>query len=570
MKSIAQFPLMYRSTALALLLIPTLAFAQEEVTDTLEEREIGNKEYVIVKDYKPVLAESWKISDAPEGDTSVSLVLPQTYSFESRRAGTVYDAGTIKAVKIKDEPLQKLYRAYLKAGGGNYGRYTGELYLNTLRSKTGSLGFRASHLSGSPSFKDYGNAAYSNNAAALDGRYFLDHATLDGTVNYSRNLVHYYGYDTRDTIIDKSANRQYFSDLGARFGIGSTHSDSSHIKYKGSFGYSDLTDAFGVRENEFIVEGGIAKRFKEMFTGMDVSLDFFNKSDSANQTETDLTATARNVLRFRPFIAYDREKIRFRAGVGLETEQGAETDAHFFPRLNVVVPVSNGVLHLFADVEGGVQKNNYHTVTVENPFINPAIYLKNTVRLLDANGGVTGNLSRAISFTAQVGYARFSDFQLYVNDTSRTTMFNTVYDDAGRFHLHAEIGYRAAEKLTVSYRLDQYNYEMKKQEYAWYQPNTVMTLRADYNLQDKILVKAALFGYGTRRALLIEKNVLGVKEVVQELKPYVDANLSIEYRYSKILSAFVTVNNLGFSRFQQWYGFPMERLSAVGGLTYSF
>jgi hypothetical protein len=44
----------------------------------------------------------------------------------------------------------------------------------------------------------------------------------------------------------------------------------------------------------------------------------------------------------------------------------------------------------------------------------------------------------------------------------------------------------------------------------------------------------------------------------------------VEYRYSKILSAFVTFNNLGFSKFQQWYGYPMERINVVGGLTYSF
>jgi hypothetical protein len=495
---------MRKFTAAVILLLPFAVSAQQEIVDTLEEREIGDKEYIIVKDYKPVLAESWKISDTPEGDTAVSLVLPQTYSFESRRANTAYAAGTIKSVKVKDEPLQKLYRSYLKAGGGNYGRYMADLYLNTLRSKTGSLGFGASHLSGSPAFKDYGNAAYSNNRVALDGKYFLDKATFDGIIGYRRDLVHYYGYDSRDTVIDKTQNRQFFSDLGARFAVRSTYLDSSRWNYRAAVQYSDLTDNFGVRESEFMIDGGVSRKFKEMFTGLDLSLDFFNKSDSTNQLNSAATGKVRNILRFRPFIAYDREKIRFRAGVGLETEQGVESNVHLFPRLNLVVPVSDGVLHLFADVDGRVEKNNYHTLSAENPFVNPALYPKNTVCLLEGKGGITGNFSKAVSFTAAVAYAKLDDLQLFVNDTARTTMFNTLYDEAGRFHLQAEVGYRTGEKLNVSFRLDQYSYKTKLQDYAWYLPNTVMTLRADYNLQDKILVKAAVFGFGARNVLVLE------------------------------------------------------------------
>jgi len=54
---------------------------------------------------------------------------------------TPFEAATIKAVKIKDESLNKLYRSLLKLGIGNYSTYNGELYINSLRSKKGSLGW---------------------------------------------------------------------------------------------------------------------------------------------------------------------------------------------------------------------------------------------------------------------------------------------------------------------------------------------------------------------------------------------------------------------------------------------
>src|SRR6188472_1917395 len=99
-----------------------------------QDKELGDKEYVIVKDYKPVLAESNKINDTPEGDTAYSNPPKMNYNMEPRKLETNFEAGVIKAVKIKDEPIPKLYRSLAKLGIGNYETYTGELFYNTERS----------------------------------------------------------------------------------------------------------------------------------------------------------------------------------------------------------------------------------------------------------------------------------------------------------------------------------------------------------------------------------------------------------------------------------------------------
>lgn len=102
--------------------------AQENTTTTSDNKEdLGDKTYIVVKDYRPILAESSKISDSPEGDTSSTNPPEMTYSIRSQKAETNYETSTIKAVKIKDEPLAKLYRSYIKLGLGNYSIYSGEL-----------------------------------------------------------------------------------------------------------------------------------------------------------------------------------------------------------------------------------------------------------------------------------------------------------------------------------------------------------------------------------------------------------------------------------------------------------
>lgn len=557
---------MKKSVVILFSVLPLFTFAQQQE----DERDLGNKEYIIVKDYKPVLAESSKISDMPEGDTSSVEALPQTYAFESRRAETYYETSAIKAVKIKDEPLPKLYRAYLKAGGGNYDKYLGELYINSLRAKKGSLGFTAKHLSGAPSFEDYNFAGYSNNLARVDGSYFLDHATLSADVTYKRDVVHYYGYDKSDTALSLQDEDilQRFSDMGGRFAFQSNLLDSSKWNYKTAIRFSALSDNYGAKENEFIFDGGVFKRFNETLAGIDVSLDFFAKKKAEFEELSLYTDLNRNILRFNPYVAFNRDKIRFKAGIGIEAETNYDATLHVFPRLDVVLPVAEGVLSLFAKVDGQVEKNNYHTVTAENPFINPAVTMTtNTVRTFDVRGGASGTFADAFSYTVYAGYQKYSDLQYFVMDSSRVNNFILLYDDASRIHVHGELMYRTSEKLGIALHVDQFSYNTDVQQYAWYRPNTVLTLKADYNLKDKILVKAALFGVGERYALNYKEG--GIQEI-SRLKPYLDANLGFEYRYSKILSAFVNFNNLGFSGYQQWFGYPMEQLNVMGGITYSF
>src|SRR4051812_218620 len=110
-----------------LFVIPALIFAQEPGKNNL-----GGQEYVIIKGYKPVLGESLKLSETPEGDTSSTTPPVMEYDVRARKAETEFEASVIKAVKIKDEQLAKLYRAYARLGLGNYTTYVGDLYVNAL------------------------------------------------------------------------------------------------------------------------------------------------------------------------------------------------------------------------------------------------------------------------------------------------------------------------------------------------------------------------------------------------------------------------------------------------------
>ncbi|REJ85225.1 MAG: TonB-dependent receptor [Bacteroidetes bacterium] len=536
------------------------SYAQQKEKDNL-----GDKEYIIVKDYKPVLAESFKISDSPEADTSSAALPAQNYRINPKQAETEFETATIKAVKIKDESLSKLYRNHVVLGLGNYSKYNGELYVNSLRSKKGSLGLSAKHLSASPNLKNVGDASYSQNDAEVYGKYFLENVVFSGEADYDRDVVHYYGFNTADTIIDKKSIRQRFSTFAFSAGLASNHSSKDRLNYNTRFGFSNTSDAYEVGENDFSFKGMLGKEMNGKYGSLAVEFNYFKKTPAENETLSLLSNLNRNIVRISPKINLNKDKVRFELGGKVVIEKNLDSDLHLYPDILVSIPIADNILSAFARVDGDVQKNSFRTLTLENPFMNPAVEAKNSNRALSLQGGLTGNFSNTISFSAWAKYSTYKDKALFVTDSVFFNQFDLIYDDVNILDLHAEIGYHT-NNTEISFHVDQYSYSTDLQDKVWHMPANEMKLQARYVLRDKINLKAAVYHRGKSYARMIVPNGF----ISEKINSYIDANLGVEYRYSKILSVYLNMNNLGFSRYQRWYNYPSEKFNVLGGISYSF
>ena len=54
------------------------------------------------------------------------------------------------------------------------------------------------------------------------------------------------------------------------------------------------------------------------------------------------------------------------------------------------------------------------------------------------------------------------------------------------------------------------------------------------------------------------------------LKPFLDMNVSAEYRYNEKVSAFIRFNNFTAKRYQFWTNTPVQSINIFGGVTLSF
>ncbi|MCB8995297.1 MAG: TonB-dependent receptor, partial [Bacteroidales bacterium] len=140
--------------------------------------------------------------------------------------------------------------------------------------------------------------------------------------------------------------------------------------------------------------------------------------------------------------------------------------------------------------------------------------------------------------------------------------FAAVYDNMTLMSLGAEVSWRQSEKLQFLLKGSYNTYELDSLAHPWHLPATQISLSSDYNLRNKILLAADIFYTGKRYATGVSDNVI-------ELKGYLDANLSIEYRYTKALSFFVRFNNLTASRYEIWNQYPTQRFQFLAGFSYA-
>ena len=92
-------------------------------------------------------------------------------------------------------------------------------------------------------------------------------------------------------------------------------------------------------------------------------------------------------------------------------------------------------------------------------------------------------------------------------------------------------------------------------------------------MSDKILVKVDMFYMDSQFAKLWVTDTsspTGKKVEASELKGIVDANLGLEYRFSKKLGFFFSFNNIANYQYYRWSNYPTQRSSIMGGLSYSF
>lgn len=525
-----------------------------------------------------------KPSDYPRTQDTVIAAPQFKYEISSSPVATGFHLDTIKAAKVTNDPLQKLYHSYVRAGFGNYTTLFGEAYFNQLRSKTWNGGVHIRHLSSNDGVDDKaaagsvaGYSGFSQNTIDLYGKRFLKKHTLSGDLGYDRDVVHFYGSTIPANVFEKEAIVQRFNWFGGGARLLSHYTDSSMINHDISVRYYNFSDIYKASENNLVIKGSGYGYLNTEKLAADIGIDYSN-----NRTAKDTVNNT--ILKFQPMFLASGRRFNAMIGVGLYGDINPDPDAtnhfYFYPQGEFSFDVYKHIIVPYIGVKGSLDRNSYRSLTQENPFMLPSAsgLLHNTQNRDHLYGGLKGSISSTIAYNLEASHMERKNMALFVNTVEATdplqNKFDIVYDDVAVTTLHGEISYRKNEKLHILAKADYSMFNTANELKAWHTPALRTGLSAQYSIPDtkagitdKIAAHLDIYYIGSQFARTIDST--GAFKAT-ELKGLFDANIGVEYRYTKFLSFYVNFNNLAAQRYYRWNAYPTQRFNLMGGLTYSF
>ncbi|MBL7871766.1 MAG: hypothetical protein JNM78_09165 [Cyclobacteriaceae bacterium] len=487
----------------------------------------------------------------------VEPIKPQiVYDFKNLSFTTPEFNPAIRPLRLKAEPIQKIYGNYISAGFGNYISPFLDAYATTKRDKEKFYGIKLFHHSFGQGSVDKSNSAGGNTQLRLFGKAFGKQATVGGFLNYENMGTYFYGY-TPGLDIDRSGIRQSYSIVSLGGDVANSTSGKFNYKLKGSFSY--LGDHYDAKESEVAL--GFASDYELSKTSTIVlGSDYFLISRKDALVE----AKPRHIFKVRggyQFEAIEDLLVTIGANVVYENDTlGKNKSLHIYPDMKASYPLSESV-EAYAVLTGDIDKVSLHSIAHENAWVNANIGIYNTNRSFEFLGGLKGKLGNKVAFGTGFSLANLNDFYFYQNDPVDRAKFITVFGDTKRTNLFAELSFSHAEIARILLRVDSYDYTSSQ---AWHRPKYRVSFNASYNLYSKIQFNADVIMQGGAKAFDIDTNT------TKTLDAAMDLNLKASYFLSNQFSIFVKGSNLLNNQYQLYLNYPVRGLQVMGGITWVF
>jgi hypothetical protein len=255
---------------------------------------------------------------------------------------------------------------------------------------------------------------------------------------------------------------------------------------------------------------------------------------------------------------------------------------HFYPDLNFSFNIVPSYVGFFADMSGKLVKNEPINVIGENPFIFPdstLFRIPNTDYSLIVKAGLMGSTGIEGSYQLSASYSLVNDMLLFTNyvitgdpiTMLRGNFFMPITDDGEILNIHGELSGKIAQFLSLGTEANWYRYTLSNYDFAWNKPDWDASLGLKYNLRNKIIAGANLNALGKRKSLVTTEDINVAKFTYKtiDMPLHFNINLSAEYRYTKVLSFWMKINNISLDRYYEWAYYPSQRFMFLLGFTYS-
>ncbi|MFO8054735.1 MAG: hypothetical protein R6U19_06175 [Bacteroidales bacterium] len=543
--------------------------------DSTGEDTVFSGEVMVVGPHDPRIADAFKIRGNPQMESIDVKKEPVEYDIQSIRLPVSFELDPIRPARMKGDPLDKLYNNHMRIAMGTSTMPYLEYFYNTTRSRDHAFGIHLKHFSASGKIDKHPFPGFSDNLAELYYKKFFKNHKLTSEAKYERNVVHSYGipreiYDTLNKDIERKDIRLMYHRISANANFKSDYPafDKDKLHHEFNLSAYHFSDNKNTAELSTELSGNIHKQIKLLPSADEQVLGLKFRGNYMNNTRDTLQETNTGLVRITPYLNNSLNNVTLNVGINTYIESDSiSSRVEFYPDLHLRMELINNIFVLKGGLTGKTSQDQIHRLTKENPFMYTASALRFRHKSSVIYAGLNASISKNINFSTHFQSSKTGNEPFFLRDTTTelANRFNVVYDTVRTIYIRAELEYQWQDNLEISLGGKYTEFSETRLSHPWNRPQVEGYLKGRYNLQEKIIFNAELFFVGSRKALGLKDDHFQARE----LDPFIDANLSVEYRYNKLLSGFLKFHNIGAKKYEKWSDYPSYGFQFMAGLTYS-
>lgn len=550
-----------KNITLLLLMVASasVVFAQEDWEKN--DGEIEDVEIEIVKDREITL---------PKANRNFEKIAPLNFSIEKPSLDYFFSnlqlpipalKIRVRPLKMKDQPLNKLYGNYVRAGFGNFITPYVEGYFSSKRNRDYLYGAHVNFLNSKNGPVGDENSGSGLFDVDVFGKSFGETITLSADVGFKRRSYHFYGYP-EEQIVSSDSIEQNFSNFSFKTSIENTDK-SAKLDYLVGLQFDYLQDNFSAEESEVQLD------FKGTYTlGEHSAINLSSDLDIISQKDEQLDVKTRNIFRVLPKFTFEYEGFLIDAGFNMVYENdtlGDSDEIHFYPNVKARYSLSSG-FEVHAGIRGDVNKITLRQLVNENPFLTNNIRAFNSYNTFEFFGGIGGTLTSKLGFEAGMSVANYKNMPFFINNPVNQASFIVAYDEGNTavLNINGKLSYNNSEQLRLTLAGDYWGYDTDEVAEPWHRPNYRLSAQSTYSLFDKFRFETEVYTLGGIKAFDFNTD----SEV--SLDAFVDLNITAEYLVSNQFSGWIRLNNVLSNEYEMLYNYPSRGLQIMIGASYSF
>ncbi|MFA9390501.1 MAG: hypothetical protein ACERKD_11865 [Prolixibacteraceae bacterium] len=551
------------------------------------------KEVEVIKAYQPSISDAYKIGNNPKINDTITFSPTFEYKIYSNDIPVEKTINHLPVVQLGNPPKTKSNLGYIKGGFGNAWTPTADLFIGSTPSRNTDFGLQLHHFSSRPTILLNNElkvkSPYSDNLARIFVKNTFRKSILEWEVNYQRNSFQYYGFPEMDTIVYLSQNdstttlnaRQAFNTAEAKIQLKNSN-NRAKLDYKVGLNYDYFWNASGQKAHEGNYTGTFRRNYRDYDLQLDSKLSYFYQDSLTNNIDSTRNNHSFYHIELSPQYRLDKDVFQLYLGINAGTIIGADTSLlwNISPNIYFAYHPLEGMMTLFAGANGGFQPNAYRQTHMKNNYLDYAIEIKPSEKTIGFLGGLKGKLSRSLSYLFDVDYSINQNEAFYYMsktitsiDTMVKNTFSVVYDDVNQLRLGGKLHY-SSQAVTVDLGGNYYIYKAKTLTTLPHLPDFDIKLNTAIQLSPKIRATADATIVGPRNALyeLIESSntTSTTTTEIQTLKPILDLNLGLDYRFNKQLNFYLDARNVLNQNYEIWQGYNHQRMLIILGARYAF